>query len=160
MSLYLVRHAKAGSRQRWEGDDRLRPLSRSGRQQAEAIADLLAPLRPTVLLSSPYVRCVQTLEPLAERTGLTLATDGRLAEAGSFLEVIDLLESLPDRAVISSHGDVIPETIQALARRGAELLTEPDWRKGSTWVLDRDGEAVTALTAWPPPPVGDDDALS
>jgi 8-oxo-dGTP diphosphatase len=160
VSLYLVRHAKAGSRHRWDGDDRLRPLTKPGREQADAIADALVGRRPTVLLSSPYVRCVQTLEPLAARTGITLTTDGRLVEAGSFLEVVELLESLPDRAVICSHGDVIPETVQALVRRGAELRTEPDWRKGSTWVIERTGTEVVALTAWPPPPVTDDDSLS
>jgi phosphohistidine phosphatase SixA len=65
MPLYVVRHAHAGSRSAWLEDDRLRPLSDKGRLQAKAIAERIVPLGPSVLLTSPYLRCQQTLEPLA-----------------------------------------------------------------------------------------------
>src|SRR3954469_967625 len=64
--LLLVRHAKAGNRKSWDGVDRLRPLTDAGWAQGTALLDLLGESRPVRLLSSPYVRCVQTLEPLAE----------------------------------------------------------------------------------------------
>ena len=65
--LYLVRHAKAGERRLWEDDDIDRPMSAKGWKQAELLGERLAALDVGTLLSSPYVRCVQTLEPLAKR---------------------------------------------------------------------------------------------
>ncbi len=150
--LYLVRHAKAGSRHDFSGDDRLRPLSASGRRQADLLAARFATLGVTTLISSPYVRCIQTLQPTATAVDTTVETDVCLSEGRSFVGVLDLLSTLPDASVVCSHGDVIPETISALERRGCEFVSAPEWRKGSVWVLQRDdrGEFVTA-EAWPPP---------
>ena len=61
MAVLLVRHAKAGSRKDWSGDDRLRPLSKAGHRQAEALVPLLVGYPITRVLSSPFVRCVQTV---------------------------------------------------------------------------------------------------
>lgn len=150
--LYLVRHGKAGSRKDWTGDDALRPLSKAGAKQAEAVGRALAKHDVNVLVSSPLVRCVQTLEPLAHRLREPVHTDDRLAEGSHFQAVLELCAALPDGAVLCSHGDVIPDVIQALQRRGCELTTEPDWRKASTWALTRDGDGqFTAAAAWPPP---------
>jgi 8-oxo-dGTP diphosphatase len=154
--LYLVRHAKAGSRHDFKGNDRLRPLSSSGRRQAEALADRLGPpllaAGAKTLISSPFLRCIQTLRPLAKILGAKVETDESLSEGRSFVGVLDLLAPLPEGSVICSHGDVIPETIAALERRGCEFTSPPDWRKGSVWVLERDadGEYVSA-ESWPPP---------
>jgi len=152
--LYLVRHAKAGRRREWGDDDRLRPLMDGGRRQAEALAERLQPLATGgELVSSPYARCVQTLEPLATRLGLSsVRVDERLAEETGFAPTIELLDELPEGSVLCSHGDVIPEVIEALQRRGCEVIGEPDWRKGSVWVLRRNefGQWVEA-NAWPPP---------
>ena len=152
--LYLVRHGKAGSRHDFRGDDRMRPLSNPGHKQAEAHAETLTVAGVKSLMSSPYLRCIETLQPTARVIGATIVVDNRLGEGRSGVDVVELLASLPDGAAICSHGDVIPETIAALERRGCEITTAPDWRKGSVWVLDRngDGEIVTA-TAWPPPDV-------
>ncbi len=150
--LYLVRHAKAGSRSEFDGDDRARPLTGKGRRQAIAIADRLLPHATGALISSPFVRCVQTLQPLAESRGIAIATDDVLTEGAGFEGALDLLTNLPDGSVLCSHGDVIPETIGALARRGCEIVGEPDWRKASVWQLRRaDDGTVHEATAWPPP---------
>jgi 8-oxo-dGTP diphosphatase len=152
--LYLVRHGKAGSRSDFHGDDRMRPLSPAGYRQARALADALTSAGVKSLISSPYLRCIETLQPTARALGAIIAIDDRLSEGRSGVDALDLLETLSDAAAICSHGDVIPETIAALQRRGCEFTSAPDWRKGSVWVLDRDanGEIVTAY-AWPPPDV-------
>jgi phosphohistidine phosphatase SixA len=138
VSLYLVRHAKAGNRSAWHGDDWKRPLSRAGHLQALAIADRLAGEGIKTLCSSPYVRCVQTLEPLAERAGLPIAADERLAEGAQLADTLELMliEDAGDGAVLCTHGDVLTDVVKALVRRGAELTTPPEWRKGSVWILD------------------------
>lgn len=152
--LYLVRHAKAGERRMWEHNDIDRPLSAKGWKQSSALATKLAKLKPPELRSSPYVRCVQTLEPLGELLELPVITDDRLAEYAEFEPVLELLAEIPDRTVLCSHGDVIPATVGALVRRGADLASQPDWRKASTWVLKRNkrGKIVEARV-WPPPSV-------
>ena len=149
--IYLVRHAKAGERRVWEGDDEARPLSKLGWRQSEAIAKRLAAKRVSSLYSSPYIRCIQTLQPLADRLGLEIRPDERLYEGAAFEPVLDLLGEVSTGAVLCSHGDIIPETIQALARRGMEVQTPPDWRKASIWVLRRKGERITKGKVWPPP---------
>lgn len=150
--LYLVRHAKAGSRHDWVGDDSARPLSRSGERQAAALAERLAWLATGTLVSSPYLRCRQTLLPLAAQLGVTVLEDERLAEERGFSGAVQLLGELPHGSVLCSHGDVIPETMQALQRRGCHIMSEPDWRKASTWVIQRDDhDAFVEAEVWPPP---------
>ena len=101
---------------------------------------------------------MQSLEPLAEATGLRIEADERLIEGSSFEESLALLREAPDRAVLCSHGDVIPELISALARRGMDLTTEPDWRKAALWVLEGpderspDGDPVLTTARVEPPP--------
>ncbi len=143
----MVRHAKAGSRDKWDGDDRHRPLSARGRQQAADITERLRRERVTGLYSSPSVRCIDSLEPLGALLGLEVVADERLAEEAPFESTLELLAEAGDGAVHCSHGDVIPELIGALVRRGTELTTPPDWRKAAIWVLDTpdaDGRIVTA----------------
>lgn len=152
--LYLVRHAKAGSRSEWVGDDRDRPLTAAGQRQAVALATRLAPLTHGALVSSPYVRCMQTIEPLAASLGNTVLGDERLAEDTGFVGALALLGELPDGSVLCSHGDVIPDTIGALERRGCVFAGTPDWRKASVWILHRDAQGtITRAACWPPPEV-------
>ena len=152
--LYLVRHAKAGSRRDFSGNDRLRPLSPNGRRQADALVQPLTEAGVKTLISSPYLRCVETLAPTAKAIDTPVEVDERLSEGRSYVGVLELLETLPDATAICSHGDVIPETIAALQRRGCEITTPPDWRKASVWVLERDaGGDIVRAEAWPPPEV-------
>ena len=151
MSLFLVRHAKAGKRSKWDDDDSLRPLVEEGVRQAEVIAASIAPLQPTALYSSPFVRCVQTLEPLGKVTGLSVVKHELLAEGVDFTGTVDWMHSLADGAVMCSHGDVIPEVIDALERRGMEVSGFRESRKGSVWVLERHKGSFTGGHAWPPP---------
>jgi 8-oxo-dGTP diphosphatase len=150
VSLYLVRHAKAGSRGDWSEADNDRPLSKNGRRQAEAIAKRLAKKSPAALLTSPFLRCRQTLEPLARLTDLDIVTDGRLAEGEPFVPVIDLLVAAVDGTVLCSHGDIVPDTITALQRRGCEILSPADWRKATVWTIERTGDEFTSARVWIP----------
>lgn len=149
--IYLVRHAKAGERRIWDGEDIDRPLSKKGWKQANAIGRRLASKQVTSLHSSAYVRCTQTLEPLADALDLKIAVEKRLLEDEPFEPVLDLLREVPDGAVLCSHGDIIPAVIEALVRRGMQVETQPDWRKATVWVLRRKGDRITKGRVWPPP---------
>jgi 8-oxo-dGTP diphosphatase len=149
-TIYLVRHAKAGERRSWMNADEKRPLSKKGWKQAEAVADRLEAKTSSTLVSSPFVRCVQTLEPLAKRLGSEVAIDDRLAEGEDFEPVLELIATLPGGSVLCTHGDIVPAVIQALHRRGMEIQTPPDWRKATIWVLRRKDSQITKGKVWPP----------
>ena len=154
MNLYVVRHAHAGNRSAWDGPDGERPLSRRGRKEAADIAEHLAPAGVERLVSSPAVRCVQTLEPLADRLGLPVDGDDRLLEGAGGDEALALaLELSKERpaAAICSHGDVIQEMLGTLRAGGTRFMDPFVWPKGSTWVLTRDGDSWAEARYLPPP---------
>jgi 8-oxo-dGTP diphosphatase len=142
MALFLVRHAKAGHRE-FGPVDRERSLSADGHTQAAALVTTLASTKVSRILSSPYARCRQTLTPLAEATGLPLESKPELSEGAPFEPVLQLLEELPDGAVLCSHGDLIPDVMQALMRRGLVVHGDEHWTKGSVWVLERKDGTIT-----------------
>lgn len=151
LRIFLVRHAEAGERATWQGDDRLRPLTPRGRRQAVGIADALdgQPLRH--LLSSGYVRCVETLEPLAGRLGLRPEPVGWLEEGADADAALASLVAAGDVAA-STHGDVVSGILFALAGASVDLGPSPRMQKGSTWVLDVERGEVTGARYVPPPP--------
>ena len=152
--LYVIRHAKAGERRLWTGDDIARPLSKKGWKQSDLVAKRLAKVSPPRLLSSPYVRCMQTLEPLGNMIDTEVEVEQRLGEGEPFEPVLELLQEIPAHTVLSTHGDIVPATMDALVRRGMKMKAPPDWRKAAVWVLrrNRNGDIVDA-TVWPPPVV-------
>lgn len=149
--IYLVRHSKAGERRVWQGEDVDRPLSKTGWKQSQAVARRLSKKKVSSLYASPYVRCMQTLEPLGALVGLPVQAEQRLFEDEPFEPVLDLINEVKDGAVLCSHGDIILAVINALVRRGMEVETPPDWGKASVWVLRRKGDRITRGKVWPPP---------
>lgn len=153
MTVLLVRHADAGDRSLWTGDDRVRPLNRRGEEQAAKLVALLAPFRPQRILSSPWLRCVDSVRPLATALGLDVEETDGLAE-GAGAAAIDLVAKLAeDVAVLCTHGDVIPDVLDALAAGGVGLGPAPRLKKGSTWVLEPGPGPAGITKAWylPPP---------
>ena len=152
-TLFFVRHAAAGSRQRWTRPDHIRPLTAKGWRQSHALAERLAEEGVERLVSSHYVRCVQTLEPLSEILGIPVEEHPALTEGEGGGNTLRLLEELSrGNAALSSHGDVIPSTIFRLAEGGMELQDSIyHCRKGSIWVISMvEGVAVSAR--YEPPP--------
>ncbi|MDP9074381.1 MAG: histidine phosphatase family protein [Actinomycetota bacterium] len=150
MPLLLIRHAHAGSRKDWHGDDLLRPTSPKGMRQAVRLASLLRPYGPSRVLSSPAMRCVQTVRPLAERLRMKIEETESLAE-GANGEAIELVRSLHDTSVaMCTHGDVILEILIALADEDhLDLGPAPRQAKGSTWVLEAKGGRFVKATYLP-----------
>ncbi|MFZ4584708.1 MAG: SixA phosphatase family protein [Acidimicrobiia bacterium] len=150
--IYLVRHAKAGSRSRWVGSDRVRPLTEKGRAQADAIRDQLTGVGLTRIVSSPYTRCWETVVPLSAALGLEIEESMAVAEGTLLNESASVLDVGPDEVVaVCSHGDVIGDLLGHLERLGVDLGDGPRCEKGSTWVLDVRNGRVTTATYVPPP---------
>jgi 8-oxo-dGTP pyrophosphatase MutT (NUDIX family)/phosphohistidine phosphatase SixA len=145
-TVLLVRHAKAGKRDAWSGDDDLRPLSEAGLRQAAALRRVLALFGPDRVLSVPRLRCVQTVHGIAEDVGGEVRHEPLLSEEGYWpdpvLGVARLLAVAGDGGtpVVCSQGGVIPDLVSALADRdGVELSAARGGvvpsKKGSFWVL-------------------------
>jgi 8-oxo-dGTP diphosphatase len=146
MAAYVVRHAKAGDRAEWQGDDRLRPLTKSGREQAAAMAELLKDEPIDRILSSPYVRCLQTVEPLAARRKLPIEPRKDLEEGAGGQSVIRLVqEAAGQNLVLCTHGDVVEELLEWLIEQGIVARARASNEKGGTWVLyDESGKITSA----------------
>ena len=146
-TLLVIRHADAGQRSEWQDDDARRPLSPLGKEQASSLVDQLARYPIERILSSPYERCVQTIEPLSVARGLDWQPHDDLRETTPRERVRALLTELAGRpSAICSHGDVIGALLGELRLRGVELGPDPRWDKGSTWVLELTGGDVTDAT--------------
>lgn len=136
MSIHLIRHAHAGSRSDWDGADEVRPLSIKGRAQAESIADALADAGVDLIWSSRFLRCRQTVEPLAERLGLTVLVAPQMTEGTSGAEGLRvLLQAVADGHTLAacSHGDVIPAILHTALGRGVALDGPSAARKGARY---------------------------
>jgi len=123
--VYLHRHAQAGHRESWPGDDdSLRPLDERGRRQARALVELLAGRDFSRIVSSPYTRCLQSVEPLAESRGLQVEAVDALAEGAGEAAALDLFRSLDVPAVACVHGDLIEALVGESAKKGATLVLD------------------------------------
>jgi phosphohistidine phosphatase SixA len=141
VNLYLVRHAHAGDRLGWDGPDAERPLSKKGRRQAEAIADVLGVHPIGRVLSSPAVRCLQTAGPIAARLGVEIEANPAFAEGAALPEaraLVDQLASDGKDAILCGHGDLIPAVLHDLELEGVRL-EGVGCAKGSIWHLVADG---------------------
>ena len=135
MPLLLVRHASAGDRAAWEGDDRDRPLDERGRRDASELVARLESLRIEAILTSPYRRCLETVGPLARARLLEIDVREELGEEHQGDEGVALVRSLAGRdVVVCGHGgleSVVPDA--------------PKWKKGAVFVLGPDLELLDRL---------------
>jgi broad specificity phosphatase PhoE len=137
--VYLVRHAHAGPKARWQGPDVARPLSAQGCREALGLLDQLAAYPLGRVLSSPAERCLQTVQPLAARLGRAVEPSEALGVDGTGPAVLELLASPElDRVVLCTHGEVIAQVFDQLQQAGIELSAPLRWPKGSTWILGRE----------------------
>jgi 8-oxo-dGTP diphosphatase len=152
MTAYVIRHAKAGDRDGWKGDDRLRPLTKSGWRQAEGLAESLEHDPIDRILSSPYLRCMQTVEPMAEQRKLPVEPRKDLEEGAGGESVIRLVQQFKGRhLVLCTHGDLVEEVVEKLIGQGLVSRARASLEKGSTWVLEEQDGRITSAKYRPAP---------
>jgi phosphohistidine phosphatase SixA/ADP-ribose pyrophosphatase YjhB (NUDIX family) len=147
--LVLVRHARAGKRANWPGEDSRRPLDNDGRRQARRLARLLPCFAPEQIASADRVRCVQTVEPTAEFLGLPIEIRPAFSDESYQADPVRALDELRElikaeaSTVLCSQGEAIPALLDVVAPRGvAESFVT---RKAATWVVSfADGVSVAA----------------
>ncbi|MBD0859891.1 NUDIX hydrolase [Gordonia sp. zg691] len=147
----LVRHAKAGRRSRYKGDDRLRPLDKVGRAQAAALVPLLLAFGAARIHAADRVRCEQTLEPLRARLDTELHIEPDLSEeayrtnpTATQRRIRELASEMPETLAVCSQGKVIPPLMDWWAEQDGISLPKASNRKGSVWVLSLDDGRLVA----------------
>ena len=147
--LILLRHASAGSKKDWHGDDALRPLDDRGRADAGILADLLGCFAPRKVVSSPTRRCIDTVAPYAARIGVAVEEEAAFAVPGPSQSPSSCRTSAGDPAsvmarivadgvptVVCVHRENIPVLLAAACERlGADPPADPSLPKGGFWVL-------------------------
>jgi broad specificity phosphatase PhoE len=152
LTIFLVRHVKAGQRPaNADVEDRLRPVSKAGQQQARALVDMLDGAKFERLVSSPYLRCIESVAPLASVRSLAIELSDALAEEATLEEALTLFRKhTHGGAVLCTHGNVIPMLLEYFAARGLDLGPSPACAKGSVWALETSDGDVTSARYLPP----------
>ncbi|MGH9027026.1 MAG: SixA phosphatase family protein [Acidimicrobiia bacterium] len=151
-TLFVVRHARAGRRDEWDGADEDRPLSKAGRRQAKKLSARLKDEPITRIVSSPYVRCVQSVEPLAEQLRRSVEESDGLAEGAPAEDVRDLLDKCGrEVTVLCTHGDVIELILDDVRSHGVKLKKPVHYGKGSVWEFVVDDGSITGAKYHPAP---------
>jgi 8-oxo-dGTP diphosphatase len=141
--MLLLRHASAGERLSSPSLDRARGLDDVGRAQAKRLAELLSARSVERLVSSPLARCVETVEELATALGLLVELRDELLPSATKLEILALLDELPEGTVICTHRELF-ETLF-----GGGVTCE----KGGAWTIDWEDGTWRASLYLPPPTV-------
>jgi len=151
----LVRHASAGDRASWQGEDRERPLDDLGDQQAEALVPLLSTYDIRRVLSADVLRCTETIGPYASVAHVPVESEPLLSEAGyaqdpqrALERMLDILGS-GEPSVVCSQGKTLPSLLGAtVTALNAPPLSDPTVRKGGMTVLHlRAAASVVELVA-------------
>ncbi len=146
MALLVVRHANAGRRSAYKGDDRLRPLSTRGRARALDLIPRLVRYRPQRILSSPYVRCCETVQPLAESLVIPVESVDELAEGNGDAAIALLRRMAGESAVLCTHGDVAAEMLESLVPDATSAgRTALKLQKGEVWVINSAGSTLAIV---------------
>jgi len=144
----LLRHAAAVAKREWwqaeAADDQSRPLSDRGRAQADALAGLLGSFGPAHVISSPALRCLDTVAPYAVRAGLPVAAEPAFtvtsadgwAETAAAREAIAAATDAARPVVICAHRQNLAWLLaRACAAVGAPVPAGPALTRGAFWVL-------------------------
>ena len=149
----MVRHAHAGERKKWAGNDALRPIDPQGQAEADGLAVVLAQFSPERLFAATPLRCRQTLQPLADRLGLPIVTDSAFAEpadpddlpAKAKIAAVRLAEVRDGAtAAICSQGKVMPPLLALLRHEDDPAPYKTP--KGGGWLLSWSGGTLAGLS--------------
>lgn len=120
-ALIVLRHGKAVPAAEWDGPDAARPLTKRGVEQAASIVPTIRAWAPKRITTSPAVRCVSTVAPLAAATGIQpkhkpgISQDAYEDGTAGVREVVGKRVRSRKSAVLCSHGPVLPDILREIA---------------------------------------------
>ncbi len=143
-TVLLVRHGRAGDKKHWHAPDELRPLDEQGEAAAARLRSVGPVYAPRRVLAAEPVRCVQSVQPLADALGLSVEVEPTLTKRSFSSEpeaavrrILELVEA-GEPVVLCSQGEVIPGLLRGLGWK----RRRPTTRKGSLWTLSFVGRTL------------------
>ncbi|GAA3956969.1 NUDIX hydrolase [Gordonia caeni] len=150
--LIVIRHAKAGRRSRFTGDDTQRPLDAAGTAQAEALVPLLGLYGVRHLHAADRLRCVETLVPMSQELRTDIVNEPALTEEAyaadpetAFARLTELAAPVPGVRAVCSQGRAIAPLLERWAGEAGIDLPSSRYRKGSVWILTLHGDALVQI---------------
>ena len=141
MRIIVVRHGQAEAKKGRREPDADRPLVARGRRQADRLGKVIGGGRPRRVISSPALRCVQTVQPFADERNLVVERSEQLSrDAGKaaveLCQELLLSETDDSTVVLCTHREVLVELLPQLAKEsGRKLGHRPPGAKGGSWIL-------------------------
>jgi 8-oxo-dGTP diphosphatase len=116
------------------------------------LVSILEPFPISAIYSSPFLRCVQTVQPLAKARKLPLKQTPALAEGKGLAGAMQIMgDPKLKRAVLCTHGDIVWELVEELVNRKIVKAGEGGYDKGSTWVVEVEGGSFVGARYIPAP---------
>ena len=119
--LIVLRHGKAVSREDWPRKDATRPLTPKGERQAKAVVGPLRAFGVQRIVSSPAVRCLQTVEPLGRSLGIRVEQSPPISQdawedgEADARTVVGARVRARRPVLLCSHGPVLPDLLSEIA---------------------------------------------
>ena len=154
--IYFVRHAKP---EHGYADDRTRPLTREGTEDAALVLETLMDKNIDIFYSSPYKRSMDTIRSTAEYYGMQIITDERLRERECGKDGNSHGMFAKRWADLTYHEEG-GESIRMVQDRNMEALHEILYTcQGKRVVIGTHGTALSSILNYYNPKFGCDDFL-
>ena len=149
--LILLRHAKAISRDEWQGDDDDRPLDALGQAQAKRLLSLYQVFNLGQIHTSDAIRCYDTVEPMAKSLGLKLEVSSKVSESSfkkdkdaAFDYAKDLMKA-DNRVLLCSHNPILPKMLNKLGKNSDVDTDEEKLSPADALVIHRIGKEIIQI---------------
>jgi 8-oxo-dGTP diphosphatase len=149
--LVLLRHAKAVTRDEWQGEDDDRPLDSYGQNQAKRLLAMYQVFDLQQIHSSDAVRCYDTVVAIAKGLSIKLEVTGKLSESTfkkdkekAFDYAKDLMK-LNESVLLCSHNPILPKMLNKLTKKSEVDADEGKLLPADGWVIHRIGKEVIQI---------------
>jgi 8-oxo-dGTP diphosphatase len=149
--LILLRHAKAVTRDEWQGEDDDRPLDSYGQNQAKRLLAMYQVFNLEQIHSSDAVRCYDTVVAIAKGLNIKLEVTGKLSESTfkkdkekAFDYAKDLIK-LNESVLLCSHNPILPKMLNKLTKNSEVDADEGKLLPADGWVIHRIGKEVIQI---------------
>ena len=147
----LLRHAKAVTRDEWQGEDDDRPLDSYGQNQAKRLLAMYQVFNLEQIHSSDAVRCYDTVIPIAKGLNIRLEVTGKLSEdtykkdkEKAFDYAKELMKS-NESVLLCSHNPILPKMLNKLTKKSEVDADEGKLLPADGWVIHRIGKEVIQI---------------
>ncbi|KPB05955.1 histidine phosphatase family protein [Bacillus sp. CHD6a] len=154
-NIYIIRHCEA------KGQPPESPLTEKGMKQAQELAKYFSNLQIDRIITSPFLRAIQTIEPLAKKSEINIEIDERLAErtlsSGDLPDWLEKLEETYEDLELKFEGG---ESSREAMERIVQVVEEAHESDGETIIIVTHGNIMSLLIRYYQPSFGFEDWMN